>query len=310
MPRLVLVGELDQMRPLLALVPDGEYAVMLVPDAAAARGLQALPGDATVLLTPLPAATTTDTPRAPWPWLAWNRADDPAQTNAAYEHGALAVLPARLTREGLGSALRTAFTRAQDPRAAATRLPRGEGRFARGARIHVAEDDVLVVETGIVATTVLHEDGAEVLTALHGPGSIVIGHPADSCCLQIHAHTEVRAIVQGWAHIAGTPRFAERLRARVRRMEAWAAVQARAHLQDRLIGLLSLLAESFGEPRGDGVLVEVRLTHGQLAAAIGATRATVTRLIGRLRAEGVLDTDGEGQQERFILHVVERHVHH
>jgi len=37
MPRLVLVGELDQVRPLLDLVPDGEFAVTLVPDAAAAR---------------------------------------------------------------------------------------------------------------------------------------------------------------------------------------------------------------------------------------------------------------------------------
>jgi CRP-like cAMP-binding protein len=312
MPRLLIVGELDQVRTLLDLLPGGEYSVTLVPDVDAALDLPAPPGDPALLLTPVPdtAAVEAAMVHDRWAWLAWNRADDPAATNAAYEQGALAVLPARLTREGLASALRTAFARAQDHRRPAIRLTRGEGRFERGARIHIAEDDVLVVETGIVATTVLHDDGAEVLTALHGPGSVVIGHPEDSCCLQIHAHTTVRAIVQGWAHIAGTPRFAERLRARVRRMEAWAAVQARPHLQDRVIGLLSLLAESFGEPRGAGVCIDVRLTHGQVAAAIGATRATVTRVIGKLRAEGVLDTEGDGQQERFVLHVVERHVHH
>jgi len=162
-----------------------------------------------------------------------------------------------------------------------------------------------VVEAGIVATTVIHEDGAEVLTALHGPGAIVIGHPEDSCCLQNHARTDVR----GWAHVAATPRFADRLRTRVRQLEAWAAVQARPHLQDRLIGLLSLLAETFGEPTPTGVRVAVSLTHGQLAAAIGATRATVTRLIGRLRSGGVLSLEGESGREHFVLHFVERHHH-
>lgn len=309
MPRLVLVGDLQTTRPLIDLLPGGEYSVTLVPDVASMHDIPAPPNDALLMLATLSTHGVTVPPDRPWPWLAWNQGDDQRLANDAYAGGALAVLPSRLTRESLASALRTAFARARDHRPPAIRLVRGEGRFNRGSRIQVAEDDILVVETGIVATTVLHEDGAEVLIALHGPGALVIGHPHDSCCLQLHAHTDVRAIVKPWSHMSGTPRFGERLRARVRHLEAWAAVQARPHLHDRLVGLLSLLAEDFGQPSSDGARIDVRLTHGHLASAIGATRATVTRLIGRLRADGILSVEGDGAHERFVLRVVERHIH-
>jgi CRP-like cAMP-binding protein len=148
-----------------------------------------------------------------------------------------------------------------------------------------------------------------VLIGLSGPGDLLIGHPQDSCCLHLSAHTDVRVVVQSWAHAAVTPQFAERLRARLWRAEAWAAVQARPHLHDRLIGLLSPLAERFGREQGEATLVDVRLTHAQLAAALGTTRATVTRMVGRLRRARVLDTVGDGHDERFLLRLVERHRH-
>ena len=69
----------------------------------------------------------------------------------------------------------------------------------------------------------------------------------------------------------------------------------------RLLGVLALLAEQFGEACSEGTLIDVRITHAQLAAAIGATRATVTRLLGPLRRNGLVLTVQSAAGERFCL---------
>jgi hypothetical protein len=97
------------------------------------------------------------------------------------------------------------------------------------------------------------------------------------------------------------PQTAGRLRVRVQLMEAWSAMQARPHLGARILGLLNLLAEQFGRRHADGMLVDVRLTHAQIAAAIGATRSTVTRLLSDLRDRVALSVISDGDRERFCL---------
>jgi len=62
---------------------------------------------------------------------------------------------------------------------------------------------------------------------------------------------------------------------------------------DRLFGLLTLIIEEFGEPTPDGYCLPFPLTHGQIGSAIGATRVTVTRLIGKLRKKGLITTYGD-----------------
>ncbi len=311
--RLVLIGDPPDTRALLSRLPDGDYAVTLAPDCDVASAILHTPGTASLVVTVLNSGTTDLLSRLERPgqtvsWMAWNRHDHAALASEAYEHGALAVLPSVVTAEGLRAALRTAFARLID-RGERHRRAHGVVEVPEGARIGLDDDDVLTVERGVVATQVLHEDGTEVLIGLAGPGDVLTGHPQDSCCLHLSAHTAVRAVVQSWAHVATTPHFAERLRTHLRRADAWAAVQARPHLSDRLIGLLSVVAERFGRPHGDATLVDVRLTHAQLAAALGTTRATVTRVVGRLRRARILDRIGAGHAERFLLRIAERHRH-
>lgn len=315
MPLLLLVGALDDTRPLLDLLGDGDYAVTMARSLdTAGLPVTRQPSLCLVVATLEDVVKEPRRPgggdsRLPPSWIGWNRRDRNDLAVEAYERGALAVLPGRITRDALQGALRTAFARLHGSEVGWRRASRGAGTYDRGERILLDERDVLVVERGIVATTVLHEDGTEVLVGLAGPGEVVVGHPHDACCLELHAHTDARVVVQPWEHASTTPRFAERLRGRLRWSEAWAAMQARPHLEDRVLGLLSLLAEAFGEPHPAGTRVNVRMTHAQLAAALGATRATITRLIGRLRRHGALTTEGLGAEERFILRVLERHTH-
>lgn len=242
-------------------------------------------------------------------WLAWNSADAPDQTLAAYQGGALAVLPAATTPDVLHSAVENALAGGRDaPGAHPARSPLAPPRrrvFARGAYVALDRSDVLEIEAGVLAQTVVHADGAEVLLGLVGCGGMLIGHGSDGCGLRLQAQSELTVTLRSWTVASREPDFPVRVTARLRQMEAWAAMQARPYLDQRLLGLLGLLAEAFGVAHTGGAVVDVRITHAQLASAIGATRTTVTRLLGDLRTRGLLDVTGYGAGERFVLPLVD-----
>lgn len=237
--------------------------------------------------------TSTSEPR----WICWNRRGDLARADDARRAGALAVLPADTS----GASLERSVCDALVARAAAPAVAAGQHRYAREEIIFLVADAVLEVRAGVVAQTVVHDDGLAVLLGLCGPGQCVVGHPDDSCSLYLVAHTDVTVVVRPWASLVAESALLERIRARARQMEAWSAAQAHRHLDQRLLGILAVLAEQFGVPQGADVLIDVRITHAQLATAVGATRTTVTRLIGELRGRGQLATSGSGADERFRL---------
>ncbi len=170
-----------------------------------------------------------------------------------------------------------------------------------GERIFLDPDHVLEVVDGVVALTMLHEDGAEVLLGLYGAGQILAGHPAESGCVELSAQTATTVRVEPWGEAVQGAGFADRLRNRLRAMEAWAAMQARPHIEQRLFGILSLLAEPFGRSTRDGLLIDVPITQAQLASAVGATRTTVSRLLSRLGRKGLLVAVRTGRGERYCL---------
>lgn len=234
------------------------------------------------------------------PWLAWNRSDRPALAAAAYQAGALAVLPARLSPAAFQQAVQRALD-VMKPGAQAPPARRAIREYRRADPLLLDHNAVVEVQAGVIALRALHYDGAEVLLGLCGPGQTLVYHPADSCNLQLAAHTDAKVLIKPWAEAVNEPDFAARLRERLQQMEAWAAIQARPYLDQRVLGLLSLLAEQFGKPQAEGVLIDLRLTHAQLASATGATRTTITRTLGDLRARGLLTTRGSGEGERFLL---------
>jgi CRP-like cAMP-binding protein len=173
--------------------------------------------------------------------------------------------------------------------------------YRLGERIVLEPENVLEVIDGVVALTVLHEDGAEVLLGLCGAGQILAGHPEKSGCVELSAQTATTVQVEPWNEAVQRVGFADRLRNRLRSMEAWAAMQARPHIEQRLFGILSLLAEQFGRSTMDGLLIDVPITQAQLASAVGATRTTVSRLLSRRCRKGLIRTVRTGRGERYCL---------
>src|SRR5262245_15827773 len=64
-------------------------------------------------------------------------------------------------------------------------------------------------------------------------------------------------------------------------------------LGDRLLLEFGTLARDFGRSVTGGVLIDVRLTHAQLAGLVGGSRAAVCRALGTLVCRGLLVVQGE-----------------
>jgi CRP-like cAMP-binding protein len=295
MSHLLLLGCWEQaVDRLAALVGAGQTVTWQPTGAAPPTGCDLIIArlDERELVPSLPTET---------PWIAWNVQDDPALALAAYSARAALVLPgvtpASLLVQSIDQVLEA--NRHAAPRPVEERV--SGRRYERGDVIRFSPDAILEIEEGLVAQTVLHPDGAEVLLGLFGPGQLLAPHPEDDCLIQLRAHTAATIRSEPWETASRRPDFARRLRSRLWQMEAWASMQARPYLAERLLGILTLLTEQFGCAQADGVLVDLRITHAQLAAAVGANRTTITRLLGELRRRNVLTTIGHGQEERFCL---------
>ncbi len=249
-------------------------------------------------------ASREDIPANLQGWLAWQRVEDAALTLLAYQHGARAVFPPDMPASLLAQSVRQMLQPV-----ALTEKPGLLRTIRRGAPVFLETGNVLTVHEGVLATMMIYGDGAAVLLGLTGAGQIVVAHPDDECLIQVVAHTSAVISVEDWEQAVLRPGFPEKLRTRLQRMEAWSAMQARPYLDQRVLGILSLLAEEFGLEHPQGTLVDLRLTHAQLAAAVGATRTTITRVLGELRMLDKIAIDGHGHKERFILRESKKACH-
>lgn len=75
---------------------------------------------------------------------------------------------------------------------------------------------------------------------------------------------------------------------RLRRMERRLKSLLYRSSRERLIHLLLELAEKYGQQTDAGLLINLRISHQDMASAIGATRETVTITLGELQSDGLI----------------------
>ena len=122
------------------------------------------------------------------------------------------------------------------------------------------------------------------------PFEIVIHHPFNICA---YAHVDETQVIwlywndlDNWAHLRNE--IQEAFRRQHQRKLLWLSTLGQKHTLDRLFGFLNLLVEEYGEPAETGYYLPYALTHAQIGSAIGSTRVTVTRLMGKLRQLGLV----------------------
>lgn len=141
------------------------------------------------------------------------------------------------------------------------------------------------IERGIVRTSILTEDGNIIITGYWGAGDVVGYALSTSKTCSIDCVTSVEAWElksEQWSMVlADILRYSQQL-------EAFSAFSRLERTDVRLKHFLIWMAEKFGRELDLGCLIEVPLTHQIIAEAIGSTRVTVTRLLGKLRQKGIV----------------------
>lgn len=79
---------------------------------------------------------------------------------------------------------------------------------------------------------------------------------------------------------------------RARRLQLQAGVRGLPRVDERISTMLWHYAERWGRMTRDGAVLDLPLTHGQLADIVGANRQTVTTQLGLLRARGEIVREG------------------
>ncbi len=301
---LLLIGSWERLSPLAARFHAAGHSVLLVPEAASAeRQLDDRKfhlAIATVESSDGVAAVTELMRKTGCPWLALDAGRSMAE---AYASGAVSVLPADADPELVERAASTLLAKLGG--APGSKIPRSPAarrrHYRNGDPIAWSPEQVLLVEAGSLARMALLADGTEALLGFVVAGDLVVEPREDLFAPALLACSEVEVTSLSWEAATRLAHFAVRLRDQLAWTEAWLAARSCLHLEDRLTNILELLCRQFGRPHPQGVLVDFRVTHAQLAQAVGATRSTITRLLARLRNEGWLLTAHGPGGERLIV---------
>ncbi|MGB3491252.1 MAG: Crp/Fnr family transcriptional regulator [Elainellaceae cyanobacterium] len=173
--------------------------------------------------------------------------------------------------------------------------------YTIGQTIPMSPDEIWIVCRGVVQLGTLYATGDEALLGLACP-SMPFGLPLTSIRpYQASALTPVDLMRLTLAEIEDSPELAQgifrQISRRLSQTEAILSMVGYRRVEERLRHLLLLLKQEVGQTTHEGTRLTVRLTHQQLANAIGTTRVTVTRLLNQLRNDGWLLID----RQRHII---------
>jgi CRP-like cAMP-binding protein len=94
-------------------------------------------------------------------------------------------------------------------------------------------------------------------------------------------------------HPSLAPALVKAISQRQRQSQLLLALMGLRRVEDRVKGFLELLGIDYGVSVPQGLRLTPRLTHQEIASALGTTRVTVTRIIGQLKELGWLSLDSQ-----------------
>jgi CRP/FNR family transcriptional regulator len=186
-------------------------------------------------------------------------------------------------------------------------LPKRATFFDQGDATKV----VFLIKTGRVRIARNTADGKEVTVAILGPGDM-FGEDAlfgggerttVATCMEetliCKAHADdLFALLAGNSALALN--VAQMLNDRLSDASATIEDLAYAKISDRLVNLFERLATEHGRTTGEGTLLDLRLTHQDIASIIGSTRETVSLEMNQLVRAGQI------KQESGYIIVLQR----
>ncbi len=178
--------------------------------------------------------------------------------------------------------------------------------FSKDNVIILAEeegDTLFILKNGQVKVSIVSEEGREVILSLLGPGSVfgelslLDGKPrsanvvaTEETDLLMLRRADFLQLIYKTPQIATAllAELATRMRKTDRQIEGLALLDVTSRISDTLLQL----ATEQGAETADGVTIESRPTHQELANMSGTTRETVSRVLKRLEGQGYINRNG------------------
>lgn len=119
----------------------------------------------------------------------------------------------------------------------------------------------------------------------------IVAQSSFNICAYAHID-ETEVVWLYWKDLKNWPGFSQQLyeafRYQHQRKLLWLSALGQRKTIDRLTSFLTLLLEEHGISEEENCCLPYSLTHAQIGSAIGSTRVTVTRLMGKLRRQGII----------------------
>lgn len=184
---------------------------------------------------------------------------------------------------------------ARNPDTVKVRYRKGEEVYGQGE----TPKYLYVVLSGRFRVTMARSDGFEFLLEIMGPGALMGEGPAFDGASRFATSVAVEQSEVLKFLIADLPRAFERdpelamslltvISAKQRNLANRLLALTTASPKARIAEMLFRVSGCLGVQSGDGIRIETRLSHEQIAALVGVTRVTVTRAMQELTADGIL----------------------
>jgi len=174
--------------------------------------------------------------------------------------------------------------------------------LAAGSQVPLLRNNVWLVVRGMVKLGAITIHGDELLLGLAGPNE-PFGDPLSGVdAFEARTLCDSDLLCLTMAEIQADPALSaamlQALAQRYRQSQALLGLMALRRVEERVRGFLELIASDYGQPCEQGLRLNLRLTHQEVASALATTRVTVTRVIGALKEEGWLRIDS---QRRLVV---------
>lgn len=161
-----------------------------------------------------------------------------------------------------------------------------EATFTMGEHLPASSKWAWLIKTGVIKTYTWNQEGNAIILGYWGRGEL-IGPPlsvVSPYLMQCRTAVEVQRVVsEEWSH------WGQCLCHHCQESEKLLYINRMEPLQERLRLFLLWLASKFGRPVEAGWHIDFKLTHQELAEAVGGSRVSITRLISELEREGEIE---------------------
>ncbi len=161
------------------------------------------------------------------------------------------------------------------------------------------------LQEGYVRTVSWNAEGETFTLAIWGPGDLVASSTSVLQPFELQCLTTV-VVEQHQPSAAEVEQF---LRQQIRFLEEIFLINRIRGAQERLLALLAWLGSRFGQVSSRGSrfsLKEMNLTHKALGELCGLSRVTVTKMLNRFKAEGVLQ---QVSREDYLIPASRLRIH-